>query len=119
MSALPGRFAEGPGVMLSSQHRFHSPCRQSWREHRIVLVNPVATGLLHPFLRWQQDCPGALQASEPCRAQGWDSSQEKNVEVVCEKNLVVLWGDNSEKSILVTAVMGFLGKMPKSEIRPR
>ena len=29
----------------------HTPCRQSWREHRIALVNPAAaTGLLQPFL---------------------------------------------------------------------
>ena len=35
----------------------YSPCRQSWRGHRIAPPNPaVATGLLHPILLWQQDC---------------------------------------------------------------
>ena len=61
--------AEGPGVMLSSQHNsrsvfstIHTPCRQSWRGHRIATLNPgVGTGLPHSILAWAQDCPGVSQ----------------------------------------------------------
>ena len=67
--------AEGPEVMLSSQHRFRSvffhhshaqpsilawaqDCHtQSWRGHRIAPLNPGAgTGLPHSILAWAQDC---------------------------------------------------------------
>ena len=46
--------AEGPSAMLST----HTPCRQSWRGHRIAPLNPgVGTGLPHSILAWAQDCP--------------------------------------------------------------
>ena len=35
----------------------HTPCRQSWRGHRIATLNPgVGTGLPHSILAWAQDC---------------------------------------------------------------
>ena len=35
----------------------HTPCRQSWRGHRIATLNPgVGTGLPHSILVWAQDC---------------------------------------------------------------
>ena len=35
----------------------HTPCRQSWRGHRIATLNPgVGTGLPHSILAWVQDC---------------------------------------------------------------
>ena len=40
----------------------HTPCRQSWRGHRIAPLNPGAgTGLPHSILAWAQDCPGVSQ----------------------------------------------------------
>ena len=36
----------------------HTPCRQSWRGHRIAPLNPgVGTGLPHSILARAQDCP--------------------------------------------------------------
>ena len=58
----------------------HTPCRQSWRGHRIATLNPgVGTGLPYSILAWAQDCPtqscrlphSILAWAQDCPTQSW------------------------------------------------